>query len=297
MRFIGNIMLALLLSGLLASGLACGGEESESATLAKSRPSPRGVLDFIPYDMERTEVWDVKGILTSGIPKQEAKETEEYLRYYYLGILAPFLNDVERIILAERYEGKVWILEGDLGFARIRHELEEVAWERGEYQGFELWQVKSYPDESVALIENGKYVIWGDEVAVKDLLGALKRGRGFLLDDENDAVARTLVKAMEWGEGGTVVVWDDCRSDDFSECESLGSVVSLVREEGQYKVKLVFVLLFRTELAAEDEAYKVEERLRKDFESGSVEDVFVDGEFVIVSTAADLEELYYPYLP
>ena len=96
---------------------------------------------------------------------------------------------------------------------------------------------------------------------------ALKRGRGFLLDDENDAVARTLVKAMEWGEGGTVVVWDDCRYDDFSECESLGSVATLVREEGQYKVKLVFVLLFRTELAAEDEAHAIEKRIRKDFES------------------------------
>ena len=118
-----------------------------------------------------------------------------------------------------------------------------------------------------------------------------------MLDDENDAVARTLVKAMEWGEAGTVVAWDDCRSDDFSECESLGSVVSLVGEEGLYKVKLIFVLLFRTELAAEDEVHAVEKRIQKDFESGSVEDAFVDGEFVIVSAAADLDELYYPYLP
>ncbi len=295
MRFIGNIALALLLSGLLVSGLACGGEESESAALVKSRPSPRGVLDFIPYDIERTEVWDVKGILTSGIPEQEAKETEEYLRNYYLGMLAPFLNDVERIIIAERHEGKVWILEGNVGYEQIRDELGDERWE--ECQGYDLWLDGRDPQRAVAVIDNGAYVLLGKEGPVKHLLGSLKNGHGFLLDDENDAVGRTLVKAMEWGEGGTVVVWDDCRSDDFSECESLGNVVSLVTEEGQYKVKLVFVLLFRTELAAEDEAYKVEERLRKDFESGSVEDVFVDGEFVIVSTAADLEELYYPYLP
>ena len=295
MRFIGNIALALLLSGLLASGLACGGEESEPAALAKSRPSPRGVLDFIPYDIERTEVWDVKGILTSGIPEQEAKETEEYLRNYYLGMLAPFLNDVERIILAERHGGKVWILEGNIGYEQIRDELGDERWE--EYQGYDLWLDGRDPQRAVAVINNGAYVLLGKEGPVKHLLGSLKNGHGFLLDDENDAVGRTLVKAMEWGEGGTVVVWDDCRFDDFSECESLGSVVSLVREEGLYKVKLVFVLLFRTELAAEDEAHAVEKRIQKDFESGSVEDAFVDGEFVVVSAAADLDELYYPLLP
>ena len=41
---------------------------------------------------------------------------------------------------------------------------------------------------------------------------------------------------------------------------------------------------------------QVEKRIRKDFESGSVEDAFVDGEFVVVSAAADLDELYYPYI-
>ncbi len=292
-NLLATIGAVLVLWVVLSIGLACTTEEYSESVIY----SPENILQFVPYDIERAEVWDIKRILSSGIPEQEARETEEYLRNYYLGILAPFLNDVEKIILAEKREGKAWILEGALEFARIRQELEEVAWERGEYQGFELWQVKSYPDESVALIENGKYIIWGDEGAVKDLLGALKSGRGFLLDDENDAVARTLVKAMEWGEGGTVVVWDDCRYDYFSECESLGSVVSLVGEEGQYRVKLVFVFLFRTELAAEDEAHEIEKRIRKDLESSSVEDVVVDGEFVVVGTTANLDELYYPYLP
>ena len=273
-----GIGLALIFSLLLVAGVAIG-----------CGSSPGGAVDLIPDDARYVKIWYVEGVLGRDFPIEEADRFEDYL-YRNFGYLDFFLDGLETLILVDGDQGELWILEGDYDLEEIRYELEDLRYEDDEYRGYEVWQ-EGDGTESLALLGEGRYVIIGvgDDDPVNNVLRSLRRDRGFLLDEKENKVGRTLAKV---GKGWIVTVVDGCDiSSDIRGCESMGIVVSEVDRSD--RIKVAFTFLFRNERAAKAGAEDLEDIFeRNDWTRNmNIEAPEVDGNFVTINATMDKDFL------
>ena len=251
--------------------------------------SPGSAVDLIPDDTYYVKIWDMEGILGRDFPSDEADRFEDYLdrNFTYLDF---FLDDVEAIVYVEGRGGTMWILEGNHDLEQIRYELEDLDYKDDEYRGYEVWQEED-GTESIALLGEGRYVIIGvgDDDPVNDVLRSLSRDRGFLLDEEDNALGQVLARA-EKGWISTVV--DGCDlSSDLRRCESTGIVVAKANDPNAINVHFTF--LFQHERAAKAGARDLDDIFERDSwtRNMNIEDAEEDGRFVTIYATMDKDFL------
>ena len=244
-----------------------------------------GPLEMVPDDADRVRIFHIDQLWQDGpdylrdIIEDEYEDTLEDV-----GVS---LNDVSQMVLVEGGDGGLLILEGQLDFDRIRDDLDDADYDDDEYQGYETWEDTSRNIEWVALIANDRQVMMGDEDAVRGALSVLERGSGSLLDDSDNDLTRALARA----EGGWgVVSQESCRLGSVSGCRAMAYSISQGEEE--YLLEFRFVLLFRNERSAESALDDVEDELEDDLPRRmDIEDVRLDGEFIIVTIFADEDDV------
>ena len=272
-----GMLAALLLILVLAALVVSCGSSRESA------------LDLIPDDAWYMKTWDVEGVLGRDFPSDEADRFEDYLDRTF-GYLDFFLDDVESIVYVRGHGGTMWVLEGNHDLDQLRYELEDLNYEDDEYRGYEVWQEKD-GTESLALLQEGRYVIIGvgDDEPVNNVLRSLRRDRGFLLDEEDNALGRVLAKA---GRGWIVTAYDGCDiSSDLRRCESTGIVVAKANDPNAINVRFTF--LFQHERAARAGARDLEDIFERNNWTRNmyIEDPVVDGSFVMIYGTMDKDFL------
>ena len=260
-----------------------------AALIVRGGSSRGSVLDLIPDDTYYVKIWDVEGVLGRDFPSDEADRFEDYLdrTFTYLDFL---LDDVEAIVYVEGRGGTLWILEGNHDLEQVRYELEDLDYKDDEYRGYEVWQEEE-GRESLALLEEGRYVIIGvgEDDPVIDVLRSLRRDRGFVLDEEDNALGRVLAKA---GKGWIVTVSDGCDiSSDLQRCESTAIVVDKANDPNS--INVYFTFLFQHERSAKAGARDLDDIFERNnwTRNMNIEDAEEDGPFVTIYTTMDKDFL------
>ena len=246
-----------------------------------------GALGLVPDDASHVNVADVQLILSEapdGLKDPYEDDLEDDLdRNYGISI-----DDVNTLVNAWLDGEKLNVLEGDFDFERIRDELDDNDYDDDQYAGHEIWEVENEVGyvHSVALIESDGQVVIGGEDTVRSVLKALNRGSGFLLDSADNNVVRALNKA---GHGWETVGREECRLPEVRGCQALG--VSKGWGEEDDLVEVTYAYLFRNERTAESEMDDIEDFLDDELQRRmDIEDVRVDGEFVVVTITFDEDD-------
>ena len=243
-----------------------------------------GALEMVPDNADRLQIVHIDQLWQDGpdylrdLMEDEFEDTVEDV-----GVS---LNDVSQMVVVQGEDGPLIIMEGQLDFDRIRDDLDDADYEDDEHQGYETWEDTSRNIEWVALIANDRQVMIGDEDAVRGALSVMERGSGSLLDDRGNDLTRALERA---GDGWAVVSQISCRLTSVSGCRALAYAMS--QGEEAYLLELRFVFLFRNERSADSALDDVEDELEDDLPRGmDIEDVRLDGEFIIVTISIDEDD-------
>ncbi len=277
---------AIILSSLLFISVSAGCGSSSG-----------GALALIPDYASRISLWDVKGTLTGDLPPATVGhiEGEWEVNLEEIGIS---LNDIETIIVVPSRNGDLRILEGDFDFAQSRANLDDEGFEQEEYLEYEIWTHTWWG--AAVLLEKQGHVLMGGERPVKYVLERLSRGSGFLLDKDDTALGRALKRV---GNGWVVMAARGCGVQNIPGCEyavieAVGIAISRGEESEMLKFKVA--LLFDSESTAKSksERRELEEFLKDEFrdeipQEVDIEDVSVDGEFVVITATVDREAMYY----
>ena len=206
-------------------------------------------------------------------------------------------TDRERLLSTVRgvfrgeYRLPAGVVRGAVAALRSAREVGDAAEAAGltpRERGFELWEGAAWPGESVALFEDQGRMVIGDVEAVKSLLRMLDSGSGSLLDDADSDLGRALKRA---GAGWISSAQEQCLDYEIRGCRAVG--VSLRRGVADYVVDITIAALFRNERTAESELDELESQIEEDssFEF-DIDDVQLDGDFVIVTASADEDDLF-----
>ena len=259
-----------ILAACLLLVTACGGGDS----------LPSGPLGLVPDDSSSVTVMDVEQILKGDGPDAIVDRLEDLEDD--VDVIGVDVNDLTTLVYANR----LLIMEGDIDFEEVRDELDDADYDDDRYQGHEFWEQGRLWVESAALLEDRNQIVIGDVDAVKDVLKALNRGSGSLLDDADSDLGRALKRA---GGGWVVSARKECRSYDVRGCNAIGTAIHKGDED--YVVQFTAAYLFRNERTAESEMGDLEDEiddsLSRDFD---IEEVRQDGEFVIVTISVDEDD-------
>ncbi len=260
--------------------------------------SSGGALALIPDYALRIIIWDVKGIMTGDLPPATAGhiEREWEVNLEDVGIS---LDDIKTIIVVPSRNGDLRILEGNFDFAQIRDDLgDEEGYEYEEYLGYKLWTHTWWG--TAALLDKGGYVLMGSERAVKYVLDSLSRGSGSLVDEDDTDLRRALKRV---GNGWIVTAARGCGVRNIPGCgypgiESVGIAISRGEKSEMVNFKMAFLFDSKPTAKAKSERREVEKFLRDEFSDEiprevDIEDVIVDGEFVVVTATVDREAMYF----
>ena len=268
-RFSVTATIALTLSLLVMS------------TSAACDSSPGGALGLVPDDVSYIAVVDVESILAGDFPPDAEDSLED--AWEDLEELGIYLDDIATIVLSSGDKGSFVVVEGDFNSDDIRDGMDDGEYEDDEYRGYELWTGGYGMEEWVVLLEDDGYLLMGREDVIRDMLRTLDRGTGFLFDEDDTDLVLAYMRA---GDGWIVSAEESCDLPrDVRGCEAMGAAVS--RAEEPWMVNLTIAVLFRNERTAESEMRDVEDYLADDLD---VEDVAVDGRFVVISAIMDEEE-------
>ena len=262
--------------------------------------SSGGALTLIPDYALRAIIWDVNGIMTGDLPPATAGhiEREWEVNLEDTGIS---LDDIETIIVVPSRNGDLRILEGNFDFAQIRDDLgDEEGYEYEEYLGYKLWTHTWWG--TAALLDKGGYVLMGSEAAVKYVLDSLSRGSGSLLDlDKDDTDLRRALKRV--GNGWIVTAARGCGVRHIPGCEyrgveSVGIAISRGKEAEMINFKMAFLFDSESTAKSKSERREVQKFLRDEFydelpRGVDIENVIVDGEFVVITATVDREAMYF----
>ena len=277
--FTSFLLLFALASLVMAVALACGGGSLSDNPLELILDDVRGVV-----------VLDFEQIRAGGAPDQAADSLERAWNTELdpLGIL---VEDITMGVLSESKDGDLLILGGNFDFGKIRNGLEEYDYEDREYRGQQLWEAEGDPlemqegdteVEAVALLEGRASLVLGSSDGVKDVLMALERGSGLLLDDEEGGMAQVLKGA---GSSWLTVAFDKCLVPDVSGCRGAGLFFGS-GDGSEVDGRLVFI--FRDEEAANSALDAFDEGLEDEMAvEMELKGVSLDGEFVIVPLSMD----------
>ena len=277
-----GLFLLAIISLLVITAQACEGTSDRD-----------GALGLVPDDASHVNVHDVQLILSEapdGLKDPFEDDLEDSLdRDYGISI-----EDVETLVNAWLDGERLDVLAGNFDFERIRDELDDNDYDDDQYAGHEIWEKENEfaNVHSVALLEIGRQVLIGSDDTVRNVLKVLNRGSGFLLDNADNDVVRALNKA---GLGWETVGREDCRIPEVRGCQALG--ISKGWGEEDDLVEVTYAYLFRNERTAESEMDDIEDFLDDELQRRmDIEDVRVDGEFVVVTITFD-EDDWPSWLP
>ena len=273
-----RFLAALLLAAAFVQACATGGRGSSELP---------GILALIPADSESVVVYDLEQISRDEAPRALRDEVED-LSGYGLEEMGVLTDELTTLVVASGGDWHLLVVEGDVDFVHVRDQLEDGDYDDDQYRGSELWEGAAWRHESVALLEDQGRMVIGDVEAVKSVLRMLDSGSGSLLDDADSDLGRALKRA---GEGWISSAQEECLGYEIRGCRAAG--VSLRRGDSDYLVEITIAALFRNERTAESELDELENQLEEDssFEF-DIDDVQLDGDFVIVTASADEEDLF-----
>ncbi len=277
LRFLAALLLAAAFVQACATG---GGGSSESAA----------ILALVPADSENVVVYDLDQIRREEAPRAPRALRDEFedLSEYGLEEMGVLTDELTTLVVASGDDWHLLVVEGDIDFLHVRDQLEDGDYDDDQYRGSELWEGAAWRHESVALFEDRGRMVIGDAEAVKRVLRMLDSGSGSLLDDADSDLGRALKRA---GEGWISSAQEECLGYEIRGCRAAG--VSLRRGDSDYLVEITIAALFRNERTAESEMDELESQLEEDssFEF-DIDDVELDGDFVIVTASADEDDLF-----
>ena len=246
-----------------------------------------GILTLVPADSENVSVYDF-GRMRSEEPPEALRDEYDDLGGDGLEEIGVLTDELTTLVFASGDDWYLVVAEGDIDFVHVRDQLEDQDYEEDQYRGFELWEGAEWLQEAVALLEDQGRMLTGDADAVKSVLRMLDRGSGSLLDDSDSDLARALKRA---GTGWISSAQEQCLGYELRSCRALG--VSLRRGADDYLVEITIAALFRNEQTAESEMEELQSQLEEDssFEF-DIDDVHLDGDFVIVTASADEDDLF-----
>ena len=246
---------------------------------------PSGPLGLVPDDASWLRVVDVERFLAGDAPDDSADDfgDEWEDRLDDIGVS---LDDLDTLVQAQGDDGTVLVFGGDLDFEQIRDELDDARYDDDDYQGYEVWDDGNLWVEAAALLDGRGEVVIGSTDAVEDVLKALSRGSGSLLQDDDNDLRRVLERV---GQGWLVFALEGCQGAGVRGCEAVGAAVSEGSES--YLVETTFAYLFRNERTAESELEDLEDYLDDEFSRDvDIEEVKTDGVFVIVTVSVDEDD-------
>lgn len=271
---------------LMAAGAACSGAEGGL---------PDGPLGLVSDDATNVRVTNVERILRGDAPDDLADDVEDGWEDN-LEEIGVSIDDLTSIVTAYGQDGRLIVLDGDIDFEQVRDDLDDNDYDDDEYKGYEMWEEGrvGFVDSAALLEERGQIVI-GRVEAVRSVLKALNRGTGSLLeDDEND-----VLKALKMAGDGWSVTAGETTCGHFSEirgCRAVGRAMS--RGDEPYSVEITLAYLFRNERTAESQMDDMEDEIDDDLpREMDIEEVRVDGEFVIVTVVIDEDDWDQLVLP
>ncbi len=273
-----RFLAALLLAAAFVQACATGG--GGSAELA-------GILALVPADSENVVVYDLEEIRDEEAPRALRDEVED-LSEYGLEEMGVLTDELTTLVVASGDDWHLLVVEGDVDFVHVRDQLEDGDYDDDQYRGSELWEGAAWRHESVALLEDQGRMVIGDADTVKRVLRTLESGSGSLSDDADSDLGRALKRA---GQGWISSAQEQCLGYEIRGCRAAG--VSLRRGDSDYLVEITIAALFRNERTAESEMDELESQLEEDssFEF-DIDDVELDGDFVIVTASADEDDLF-----
>ncbi len=246
---------------------------------------PGGPLGLVPDDASWVQVVDVERLLTGDAPGDSADDFEDEWEDR-LDDIGVSLDDLKTLVQAQGDDGTVLVFGGDLDFEQIRDELDDARYDDDDYQGYEIWDDGDLWVEAAALLDGRGEVVIGSTDAVEDVLKALSRSSGSLLQDDDNDLRRVLERV---GQGWLVFALEGCQGAGVRGCEAVGASVSEGSES--YLVETTFAYLFRNERTAESELEDLEDYLDDELSRDvDIEEVKTDGEFVIVTVSVDEDD-------
>ncbi|MCY4614869.1 MAG: hypothetical protein OXC71_00540, partial [Chloroflexi bacterium] len=232
-------------------------------------------------------VYDLEQIRKDEAPRALRDEAED-LSGYGLEEMGVLTDELTTLVVASGDDWQLLVVEGDVDFVHVRDQLEDGDYDDNRYRGFELWEGAGWGRGSVALLEDQGRMVIGDVEAVKSVLRMLDSGSGSLLDDADSDLGRALKRA---GAGWISSARAQCLDYAIRGCRAAG--VSLRKGDDDYVVDITIAALFRNERTAESELDELENQIEEDssFEF-DIDDVQLDGDFVIVTASADEDDLF-----
>lgn len=248
-------------------------------------------MALIPGYASRIAIWDVKGVLDGDFPQEVAARIEREWKAN-LEDSGISLKNVDTIIVVTSNRGDLRILDGNFDLTRIEDALGDEGFEFEEYEGFKLWTHMWWG--AVAPLERGGNVLMGSERSVKYLLDLLSSGSGFLFDGDDTDLERALRKA---GDGWVVTAARGCGvrmipGCEYAGIEAAGIAMSRGGESGTVKFKMALLFDDEPKAKSNSERQQVEDLLEDEFREEiprevDIEDVNVDGQFVVVGATVD----------
>ena len=149
-------------------------------------------------------------------------------------------------------EDEVALIHGDLDFEGWRDELDKDGVDQDTYRGYEIWKDSTV---AIALLEDEKLVMMGEEATIKMMLNNRYRGGDSLEDSENSDL-RVVLDSMQ----GTVLTYANSSDGGcgVSRCKAFGAGITGY-DHNTDKVEYEYVLVFSSERAAESAADEYDE--------------------------------------
>ena len=273
-----RLLAAVLLAAVFVQ--ACGGGGGGRGELP-------GLLALVPADAEQVMVVDYPRMRRAA--PQAARDDLEDVSDFGLDGFGVRAAELTTLAVATGDDWELLAVEGDIDFAHVRDRLDDRDYDDDEYRGVELWEGAVRHYEAVALLEGSRRMVLGGGEDVRSVLRMLDRGSESLLDDADGDLGRALGRA---GEGWLSLAGAPCPSSgyDVRGCRAAG--VSIRRGDEEYQVAQTIAVLFRDGRTAESEMGDLERQIEEDgsFEY-EIDDVRLDGDFVIVTASADEDDL------
>ena len=251
---------------------------------------PAGLLDQVPDGYVQVVQWDVESLLNyDGLDDLQDEFLEAWAWVEEYGI---FLDDVTKVVSAnDDRSNSLWLLSGEFEWDDVRDDLDDVGFNDSEYRNVEVWE-ESSRGLTVGLLEDRGLVVISspEDDGVKDVIRALQSGEGFLFEDMDLEITRVLSRVKV---GFQMMAEEGCGEVDLRSCK--GVAYSVGRELDGFSLDLEWVFLFRSDSSARSGSSDIEDYFEDEMPSEvDVEDVEQDGEFVVVRTTIDEEDLSIP---
>ena len=287
-RQVAFAVLALFLCAAVMLIIAC---DDGGTDVLPSVPDdvdvPRRAVGLVPEDATAFMVWDVDGALSDNAPPDMADEFEDDWGEI-LNDLGASLDDATTLVAVDVDGEDLFIFQGEFEFEALRDELDDAGYIDDEYRGFEIWEGGSITNvEAAVLIEVPGYILIGENSIdpIREVLQDLARGSGLLAFDPDSDLNELLERAAK-GWVVVVSVEDDCGEADLRGCEAFAWSSS---NGESFDIDVTWIYSFRNERSAESALPDLED-VFDDVEDVDLDEISVDGTFVIVSGVIDEDD-------